>query len=125
MDINSNHQHDKLDELDNPPKGSLDDRLWNLLSADAKAYPIAPSPWFASRTVAQGRTRAQGQWNARTLLLRWLMPVPLAVLALVALLFSQGVGLQNLKDFGKEGAYSYVSTDSEFEQHMDLLSSTE
>ena len=122
MAMNPDHKQNelcKLDELENPQN----DTLWNLLSADAKAHPIAPSPWFAARTVAQ--VRPNGQWNTRSLLLRWLMPIPLAGLALVALLFSQGVGVQNLKDFGKSGAYSYVSTDSEFEQHMDLLSSTE
>jgi len=119
-----NHQQNelcKLDEVEN----LQNDTLWNLLSADAKAHPIVPSPWFAARTVAQARTRTQGQWNTRALLLRWLIPIPLAGLALVALLFSQGVRLQNLKNFGKSGAYSYVSTDSEFEQHMDLLCSTE
>ena len=126
MDMNSKDQHDQLgqfDEQDNPPKGSLDDPLWNLLAADAKTYPIVPSPWFASRTVAQARTN--GQRDTRGLLFRWLIPVPVAGLALAALLFSQGVGPQNLRLFGKAGFFSYVSSDSEFEQHMDLLSSTE
>jgi len=124
MDMNPKPQQKelfKLNELETPQ----DDSLWSLLSADAKAHPIAPSPWFAARTVAQARAITQGQWNTRALLLRWLMPIPLAGLALVALLFSQGVGLQNLKDFGKLGADSYVSTDSEFEQHMELLCFTE
>jgi len=115
MDMNLIHQQN---ELDNPE----DDLIWNLLAADAKAHPIAPSPWFATRAVAQVRRR--GQWSIIALLLRWLMPIPLAGFAVVALLSLQGVGHQNPRDFGKTGS-SYVSSDSDFEQHMDLLSSTE
>ncbi|MEI6081977.1 MAG: hypothetical protein WCR44_06070 [Verrucomicrobiota bacterium] len=114
MDMNPDHQQN---ELENPQN----DTLWNLLSADAKAHPIVSSPWFAARTLAQ--VRAHRQSNTKSLLFRWLLPIPLAGLAAVALLALHGVGSQNLLGFGKAG--TYVSTDSEFEQDMDLLCSTE
>jgi len=127
MDMNPNSQQDNLDERDRReevlPNVSLDDPLWKLLSADAKAHPIAPSPWFAARTVAQARKR--GQWNIKSLLFRWLLPIPLAGLASVALIVSHGTGSQDLLSSEKARAYSYVSSDSDFEQHMNLLSSAD
>jgi len=124
MDMNPNNQQNELRKLVEV-ENLQNDPLWDLISADAKTHPIAPSPWFVARTVAQARTITQGQRNTRALILRWLIPIPLAGLALVFLLFSQGVKLQNLKDFGKTAAYSYISTESEFEQRMDLLTSIE
>ncbi len=125
MDMNSNSQPDNLNERDRLEEVllnvSLEDPLWKLLSADAKAHPVAPSPWFAAQTVAKAKKR--GQWNIKALLFRWLLPIPLAGLASAALLLFHGTGSQGLLSSDKARAYSYVSSDSDFELHMDLLSS--
>lgn len=91
------------------------DPLWNLLSDDAERRPVTPSPWFVARTV--GCARSHGQSTVRGLLFRWMMPVPLAALAAFAFVVIQGVGLHGL------GKGSYTSTDSDFEDHMELMSS--
>lgn len=104
-------QHsDQGQELD-----PLNDHLWNLLAADAKVNPVTPSPWFAARTVAQLRTH--GQSRTRALLFRWLMPIPLAGLAALALFPLHGIRTT-------ESSFSYVSSDSDFEDHMELMSSS-
>ena len=97
------------------------DRLWDLLSVDAKTYPVIPSPWFATRTVAQAKTH--GQWRTRTLLFRWLMPVPLAGLAAVALLSLHGFGIPR-SSLSSISSNFYTSSDSDFEDHMELMSSS-
>jgi hypothetical protein len=91
------------------------DPVWDILSADAVNRPVTPSPWFVTRTVAHARTR--GQWNMRSLLFRWMMPLPLAGLAALAFLVLQGIDINGL---GKGGFY--VSSDSDFEDHMELMS---
>ena len=107
-------QHsDQRQELD-----PLNDHLWNLLAADAKVNPVTPSPWFAARTVAQARTL--GQWRTRTLLFRWLMPIPLAGLAAVALLSLHGIGTPG----SSLSSNTYISSNSDFEDHMELMSSS-
>ena len=93
----------------------LQDPLWNLLAADAVARPVTPSPWFVSQTMARARTL--GQSSTWALLFRWMMPLPLAALAAMAFVVLQGGGLHGL---GKGG--DYISSDSDFEEHMDLTS---
>lgn len=94
------------DNLENDP-------VWDLLSRDAARHPVTPSPWFAARTAALTKTRRR----AFPTLIRWLLPVPLAALgALVMLLLHGGHGLGIIGSTG-----SYVSSEAEFEQHMELL----
>ena len=107
-----------MSEEKNPGEGQNNlqqDLLWNLLSADAKRRPITPSPWFVARTV--GSARSHGQSTVRGLVFRWMMPVPLAALAAFAFVVIQGVGFHGF------GNGSYTSTDSDFEDHMELMSS--
>jgi hypothetical protein len=94
------------------------DQLWDLLSSDAEVHPVAPSPWFAARTVA--KARSLGQWRTRALLFRWLMPIPLAGLAAVALLSLHGIGTPG----SSLSSNTYISSNSDFEAHMELMSSS-
>jgi hypothetical protein len=95
-------QHDG--ELEKSP-------VWDLLAADAAAHPVNPSPWFSTRTVAQACSQRQGSMSV---LFRWLIPIPIAVLVALAFLPIHGFGVHN----------AYVSSDSEFESHMEFLSSS-
>lgn len=88
------------------------DPVWDLLSKDAANHPVTPSPWFAARTAAMATPR-QRMFSP---LMRWLLPVPLAALASVAMLLLQGHGPGTVGSAG-----TYVSTEAEFEQHMDFL----
>lgn len=106
--MNEDRQYDG--ELEKSP-------VWDLLSADAAAHPSNPSPWFVTRTVAQARSHRQRR--SRSLFFRWLMPLPLAGLAALAFLTLHGLGIHGL---GKSGAY--VSSDSDFEEHMELMSTS-
>lgn len=89
-----------------------EDALSRLLAADASAHPVSPSPWFATRTAAMARALPSrsmaGAWR------RWVLPMPFAALLALVLLAVQGGGLPGLTG-------PYTSTDSEFEQHMELL----
>jgi len=111
--------HNDLPNSPQSPQGRESDpqhdRVWDLLSLDAKAHPVTPSPWFAARTVAQVRT--QGQWRTRALLFRWMVPIPLAGLAAVAFLSLHGIRTTG-------SSFSYVSSESDFEDHMELMSSS-
>lgn len=89
------------------------DPVWDLLSKDAQAHPVSPSPWFAVRTAALAAPRSR--WLSP--LSRWLLPVPLAALAAVAVLTIHGLHAPK----SVSGQETYVSTESEFEQHMEFL----
>jgi hypothetical protein len=85
--------------------------VWDLLASDSVSHPIVPSQWFVSRMAALARSRDQGTGSV---LLRWLIPIPLAVL--VALVFLP------LHVFGNRG--TYVSSESDFESNMEILVSS-
>lgn len=87
------------------------DPVWDLLSKDAKAHPVNPSPWFAARIAAFATPRTKGFPS----LVRWLLPVPLAALAALAVFVLHG-GPGSVNHSG-----TYVSTEAEFEQHMEFL----
>lgn len=89
------------------------DPVWDLLSRDAAAHPVSPSPWFAARTAALATPRKK----AFSRILRWLIPIPLAGLAALAMLTLHGGHGNGSR--GSSGAY--VSTEAEFEQHMEFL----
>jgi hypothetical protein len=89
------------------------DPVWDLLSRDAEDHPVIPSPWFAARTAALVTPRKR----FFSPLMRWLLPVPLAGLAALAMLALHGG--HGLGIMGTSG--TYVSTEAEFEQHMDFL----
>ena len=97
MKRNNQTEHDTVE----------DDPIWDLLSKDASTHPVAASPWFAARTAALAEPRK----HPLTSMLRWLIPVPVAALAALMLFNHGGIGR-----FG-----TYVSTEAEFEQHMELL----
>jgi len=95
----------------NTERPDTEDLLSRLLARDAAEHPVEVSPWFASRTAAMARSlphRTIPSWR------RWLLPVPLAALLALVLLAVQGGGLAGLTG-------TYTSSDSEFEQHMELL----
>ena len=91
--------------------------VWDLLATDAASHPVNPSPWFVTRAVGQSHSYAQHR--SRSLFFRWLMPLPLAGLAALAFLTLHSLGIHGL---GKSG--TYVSSDSEFEAHMELMSTS-
>jgi hypothetical protein len=97
------NNHTEHDTTENDP-------VWDLLSNDASRHPVTASPWFAARTAALAEPRK----HHLTSMLRWLIPVPVAAFAALAalLIFSHG-------GIGRSG--TYVSTEAEFEQHMELL----
>ena len=74
---------------------------------------MSPSPWFAVRTDALAAPRRR--WLSP--LSRGLLPIPLATLAAIAMLTIHG--LHGPKS--TSGQATYVSTESEFEQHMEFL----
>lgn len=98
---------------DNPHDPSVErDPLWELLSRDARTHPVVPSPWFSTRVAA--KALATPQVGERTLvqrsfqLLRWLVPIPIACSALLALM-----------------AWNHSRLSEEkFERHMDFLASS-
>lgn len=97
------NDHTEHDTMENDP-------VWDLLSKDASRHPVTASPWFAARTAALAVPRK----HPLTSMLRWLIPVPVAAFAVFAalMIFSHG-------GIGRWG--TYVSTEAEFEQHMELL----
>ena len=94
------NDHTEHDTTENDP-------VWDLLSKDASGHAVTASPWFAARTAA----RAEHRKHPLAPMLRWLIPVPMVAFAAL-LIFSHG-------GIGRSGAY--VSTEAEFEQHMELL----
>lgn len=83
------------------------DPLWDLLSRDATAYPVVPSPWFATRVAAKALATPQ-QGNRSLFLLRWLIPIPIACSALLAVT-----------------AWNHSrEAEEKFERHMDFLASS-
>ena len=98
---------------DHDDKGLEKDPVWDLLRKDATAHPVSPSPWFAARTAALLREQAP----AHGFLRRWMIPIPFAALAAVVLALHLAAPLP------KQGGF--VSSEEEFEQHMELLASRE
>ena len=109
--MSQDFQHKSAEQESDPQN----DQLWELLSADTRIHPINPSPWFAARTVSHALKH--GQSSAKALCFRWLVPIPLAGLAAVALLSIHGLG-------NAGSSFSYVSSESDFEDHMELMSSS-
>jgi predicted nucleic acid binding AN1-type Zn finger protein len=96
----SKHHQEELPEENDP--------VWDLLSRDAVAHPVAPSPWFATRVAAKALATTQRGRRSPSLILRWLIPIPLACSALLAL-----------------AAWNHSRTAEEkFEQHMEFLASS-
>lgn len=93
-----------------PKQGSQEienDLVWDLLARDASAHPLTPSPWFATRVAASALATGQRRLSTARLL-RWLIPVPLACSALVAL-----------------AAWNHHQASEErFERNMELLAFT-
>ena len=88
------------------PEGN--DPVWDLLSRDAAAHPAVPSPWFATRVAAQALATPQKGNRSPFLLLRWMIPVPLACSALITL-----------------AAWNHSrNAEEKFEQHMEFLASS-
>lgn len=83
------------------------DPVWDLLSKDASEHPVTVSPWFAARTASLAGPRK----HPLASMLRWLIPIPVAALAALLILSHGGIGRSG----------TYVSTEAEFEQHMELL----
>jgi len=84
------------------------DPVWDLLSRDARAHPVASSPWFATRVAAKALATPQRCRRSPSLLLRWLIPIPLACSALLAV-----VAWNHSRD-----------AEEKFEQHMEFLASS-
>ena len=103
-------------------KNEFDDQdpLWDLIRRnDTHVSSIEPSPWFVTRTVAKALSTPQsrGILPTTSFLRRILLPVPLAGIA--ALLFFTVHVTQ------KCSPGSFVSTEAEFEQHMEMLASSD
>lgn len=84
------------------------DPVWDLLARDARGYQVIVSPWFATRVSAKALATPQDGRRSSLSLLRWLIPIPLACSALLA------VAAWN---------HSRISEDR-FEQNMELLASS-
>ena len=101
------------------------DPVWKLLSAEFRRNPAPSSEWFAVRTVAKalagGQIQAETTWFSRNL--RWLLPLPLAASLGIALL---AIHRENpLKEGNISPSSSFVSSQEEFEEHMELLAYSE
>ncbi|MEI6323576.1 MAG: hypothetical protein WCP60_10785 [bacterium] len=99
------------------------DDLWRLLSEDARVHPCEESPWFAARVSA----RASGVPQERGVLaflpaplhkVRWILPLPLAGVAAAFILLLQHTSFN-------APSRSFSSTESEFEQHMEMFASND
>lgn len=114
--MTENLHHDQNPSENDP----LKDVLKDLLQRDAVAYEIVPSPWFATQTAAKALQTPQshGIFSSSSLLRRILLPIPLAALAAMMML-ALHYGPQN------RSSLSFVSSEDEFEQHMEMLASTE
>jgi hypothetical protein len=91
-------------------KGDVEesDPVWDLLSRDARSHDVSPSPWFATRVSAMALATPQDGRRSPVSLLRWLIPIPLACSALLA------VAAWN---------HSRIS-EEKFERHMEFLASS-
>jgi hypothetical protein len=101
----SQHSNHTDDEQENDP-------VWDLLKSDATAHPVIPSPWFAARTAAL----IHKQTPVFGFLRRWMIPIPFAALGLIIL------ALHTATPISKGG---YISSEEDFEQHMELLAFSE
>lgn len=116
-------EHIHQDSETCPLRDESKDSLGVLLDQDAKAYPLQESSWFAARVAAMAQEIPQQRGAfpgiAFTLPgLRWLIPIPLAGVAVAALfLIHQG----SLSTSSK----SFSSSESEFEQHMEMFASND
>ena len=88
------------------------DQDWDLLARDAAAHPVEPSPWFAARTAALVQPREK----SRFALLRWILPLPLPLTALAAMLF---VTLQS--NHQPVATDPSVASEERFEHNMEML----
>lgn len=107
------------DSFDNQPSPDERDPLSDLLARDAAAHPVTPSPWFAARTAALTRSIPQsaspfGLIVSRVYLKRWMLPIPLAGLAALLLLALS----HQAQPSGKS---SLVSSEADFEEHIEML----
>lgn len=93
-------------DMKNAPEES--DPVWDLLARDARGHQVTGSPWFATRVSAKALATPQDGRHSHSSLLRWLIPIPLACSALLA------VAAWN---------HSRISEDR-FEQNMELLASS-
>ena len=104
-----------------PSEKDPQDPLWDLIRKDASAHAstLAPSPWFASRTVAKARCTSQshGIFTTPSILRRILLPIPLVGLAAL-LIITLHIG-------PKSSPEPFVSSEAEFEQHMEMLASSD
>lgn len=102
---------------ENYPEDSDCDPLGRILAQDAKDYPVQVSPWFTTTTLAAVRHISQKtgffSWIAPRI--RWVVPIPIAGTALVALL-----ALQHSSQ-----SRSFSSSESEFEQHIEMFASSD
>ena len=97
---------DPMPDLKNAPEES--DPVWDLLARDAQVHQVAVSPWFSTRVSAKALATPQDGRHPASSLLRWLIPIPLACSALLAL---------------AAWNHSRISEDR-FEQNMELLASS-
>jgi len=106
----------------NPSDPDVRDSLWDLLGVHASGRPHEPSPWFVVQTVA--KVRGMRQVRSRMgLLVRWMLPLPVSLAAALSmyLAFHQEVWV------GSGAApqpASFVSSDEDFGQDLDLLASS-
>lgn len=82
-----------------------DDPVWDLLARDARSHGVSASPWFSTRVSAKALATPQNGRRPASPLLRWLIPIPLACSALLALA---------AWNHSREG-------DEKFERHMEFL----
>jgi hypothetical protein len=110
-----------------PEMAGVHDGLDLLLARDAASHPVRESPWFAGRTSALARSLPQEQsrkfFSLGSFLLagkrlRWMLPLPLAGLAALAL-FCSHLGLL------PTSSRAFSSTESDFEQHMEMIASSD
>jgi len=116
---------DSPTEETSPPIQEECDPVWKLLSAEFRLNPAPSTEWFAVRTVAKamagGQIQAETTWFSRNL--RWLLPLPLAASLGIALL---AIHRENpLKEGNISPSSSFVSSQEEFEEHMELLAYSE
>ncbi len=96
------------------------DPLWDLIRRnETHVSSIEPSSWFVTRTVAKALSTPQSRGILLTssFIRRIFLPIPLAGIA--ALLFFAVHVTQ------KCSTGSFVSTEAEFEQHMEVLVSSD
>lgn len=105
--MNHRHHHDEesIKDLESDP-------IWDLLKRDALVHPVSLSPWFATRTVAQ----IPKQTSIGGFLRRWMIPIPFAALGVIIL------ALHTATPTSKGG---YISSEEDFEQHMEMLAFSE